>query len=61
LVLLIKINKFTVFTATSESVLSVLVDVVDEMLIKFCNLLKVNTERELLGRSTGFTVILMAY
>lgn len=44
------------FDSTSESVLSVLTGVVEEMMIKFCNLLKINTERELLGRSTGFVV-----
>lgn len=44
------------FDRTTESVLSVLVGVAEEMLIKFCNLLKVNTERELLGLSTGYVV-----
>ena len=44
------------FDSTTESVLSVLSGVAEEMLMKFCNLLKLNTERELLGQSTGFIV-----
>ncbi|XP_032796425.2 uncharacterized protein LOC116932704 [Daphnia magna] len=42
------------FDSTTESVLSVLAGVTEEMLVKFCNLLKLNTEREILGQSTGF-------
>jgi hypothetical protein len=44
------------FDSTTESVMSVLAGVVEEMLMKFCTLLKVNTEREVLGQSTGFVV-----
>lgn len=44
------------FDSTTESVLSTLVDVTDEMLSKFCKLLKVNTEREVLNLNTGFVV-----
>lgn len=44
------------FDSTTESVLSVLAGVAEEMLVKFCNLLKLNTEREILGQSTGFVV-----
>lgn len=44
------------FDSTTESVISLLVGIADEMLIKFCNLLKVNTEREILGMSTGYVV-----
>ena len=49
-------NQLFSMLGTSESILSVLVDVADEMLTKYCNLLKVNTERELVGHSSGFTV-----
>merc|ERR1740128_770586 len=42
------------FDATTDSVLSTLADITEEMLVKFCTLLKVNTERELLSHSTGF-------
>ena len=44
------------FDATTDSVLSTLADITEEMLVKFCTLLKVNTERELLSHSTGFAV-----
>lgn len=44
------------FDSTTESVVSVLAGVGEEMLVKFCNLLKLNTEREILGQSTGFVV-----
>jgi len=43
------------FDATTESVLSTLADATEEMLIQFCKLLKVNTEREMLDQSTGFS------
>merc|ERR1712137_755942 len=43
------------FDATSECVLTTLADVTEEMLIKFCKLLKINSEREMLNNSTGFT------
>lgn len=44
------------FDSTNETVLSTLVDVADELLAKFCKLLKFNTEREILNQSTGFVV-----
>jgi hypothetical protein len=49
------------FDSTTESVLAVLAGVVEEMLMKFCILLKVNTEREVLGQSTGFVVSCTLY
>lgn len=49
-------NTILIWLDTSEPVLNILQDIAEEMLVKFCATLKVNSERALLHQSTGFVV-----